>query len=287
VQKALGNVIGRDFPGKFEITREYRDPETGLRPDFAISFNKKAKPILIEVKILDEDYHFIEYLGTKIDDQNPDKILMSAHKPKTEHSEWKITLWSEFIDELEEMKDEFSKALVIYLRRTTMSEKIEAIRFNSPMGMLYLNRAIEKTINTNQGSDFSCHIYANRAGFGRDFSGYYYRLKNKANGKEIAWPYFGIYYAEDAGKEYLGICISLLKEQNWRSINKKSYKNVAKALKRKYGSYFKEYETEDVIWMNDNSYNNFLKENRDNQLTILKKFFFKANSIIFNGVCGK
>jgi hypothetical protein len=286
VQKALGKVIGRDFPDQFTITREFYDRESGLRPDFAISF-PQAKPFLIEVKILDKNYHFKEYANTPINHQKPDKILISAHKPKVTHPQWKIILWSDFINKLEEMDDDISKALAIYLRRVTMSEKIKAIRFNSPMGMLYLNRALKETITANQGSNYTCHLYPNRTGFGENCSGHYYTLKGNATGKDIAWPYFGIYYWEDAGDEYFWICISLLKERDWQSVDEKKYKSVAKALKKKYGKNFEDLEAEGIIWMDENGYNKFLKENKEHQQARLKKFFSDANSIIYKKVCGK
>ena len=121
------------------IRREYSCDEG--RPDLLIETVLGSR-VLIEVKLFDKNYHYDEFNRIP----NDRIILVSAHKPPP-LPRWTYISWKDMIEAAEELDHPFALALCKYFRRVTVTEDLEPISIGRPVGMLYLNRALERVID--------------------------------------------------------------------------------------------------------------------------------------------
>ena len=220
--------LGLLSPGPLEITGE-RTIE-GSRPDFLITGEQGF--FLVEVKLFERNYHYEEYNQLAIDGLKPNRIiLLTAHKPDRELGGWCVVRRSHLIEKLEETHQQINFALAKYFGRVTMTKSLEAISLGRPRGILNLNRALERTIEDYDSTDFRARIYTSgRDNFSDVSSGYYYELKHRTQPERCAWPLYCLVYTDDRE----GIELAL--RQDW---HRASYERMFGALRRFYGEQLK------------------------------------------------
>ena len=254
-----------------KIVREY--VTGGVRPDFLFTFDAGTS-VLLEVKLFDRNYHYDEYSRLRIEDTRPRMALLSAHKPYAPLSGWTVLQWEDIIDEMEHSRDDFMLALATYFREVTMTERLERIVLARPQGMLYLNRALKRTIASYRSQRATCAIYNGGKSFGEEYSGYDYTLTSMSNPDRQLYSWFGlVYYEKHQG-------ISLWVEKRWCDF----YDHVRQVLRKHYGPQLYEEQGWDGgcgIGMGAEQFEAFLAcHDLNTQLDALTALFTEFNGVI-------
>lgn len=256
--------------GPLEITRE-RTIE-GSRPDFLITGEEGF--FLVEVKLFDKNYHYDEYNRLAIDGVKPNRIiLLTARKPDHELGGWCVVRWGHFIEKLEETHQQINFALAKYFGRVTMTKSLEAISLGRPRGILHLNRALERTIENYDSTDFQARIYTGgRNNFSAESSGYYYELKHRTQPERCAWPLYCLVYTDDRE----GIELALRQDYH-----RPSYDRMFGALRQFYGERLKSEGPWCFVDMAPDVFERLIScGDKQEQLQILSGFLTEFNRVI-------
>ncbi len=196
-----------------DCQREYVIEDS--RIDFFIKTDRKM--IFIENKIWDGDYHFEKYdemIRKEHASTNGNEIfkrLISAHRLASHHEKtgsdhgFGIYYWDDFAKFLSGKLHAFNveqiplvKAYLEYLKEVVKVLEINEIHLDDGVikSLVYLNRLIEKIINTykGDGKDFVYAPYKNKnRSFGNEWSGHGYSIKSLSSNK-TAWVLFYFQY---------------------------------------------------------------------------------------------
>jgi hypothetical protein len=164
--------------------------------------------------------------------------------------------------------------LATYFREVTMTERIERIALSRPQGMLYLNRALKRTIASYQSERATCDLYNGGKSFGEEYSGYDYTLTSVSNPDRELYGWFGlVYYEGDEG-------ISLWVEKQWCNF----YDHVRQVLRKYYGNQLHEEQGSEGgcgIGMDSAQFEAFLSCTEINkQLDALTTLFAEFNGVV-------
>jgi hypothetical protein len=260
---------------------------TGVRPDLRIS-GATEKPIIVEFKLFDYNYHFDDYSELLKTDGHAHIFLITAHEVKEKLPPfWTVLYWKNIVDILDQSGDELILAITSYFRSVTLSEKLEAVRFENPRAMLYLNRLLKFTIaNWASNNNYKAEYKIRSDSFGEKWSGYHYELKNDQ--KIIAECYFGLFYGDDSKPEclYLGVLKQSLKDR-CNIVEEQLHKRFTKLFK------INKDDKEISVHMASNDYRQFIKctnemmatELLNTQKALLNNFFDEFNNELLNILC--
>ena len=257
-----------------EVTREFSIESA--RPDFVVNCGEEI--FLVEVKLFDRNYHYEEYCKLMVGEPRrpPTSIvLLTAHTPDRDLPGWHVVPWSELIERLERTEDEFNRAVTHYFRRATMSERLEPISLGRPRGILYLNRALKRVIESYGSDGFTARVYNGyKDSFSEVSSGYYYELKHRSEQDRSAWPCFCLIYTDESEGEREGIELGLRKDH-------KNYDRMYNALRQLYGKQLRNNEWGCYVDMASADFETLIScGDKDKQLQMLGRFFEEFNRTI-------
>ncbi|MDD5674111.1 MAG: hypothetical protein PHC61_08115 [Chitinivibrionales bacterium] len=272
----MANIFTEFFGIEFDqkthaINREYTIDNS--RPDIVIKskgIQKDDKPVIIEVKLFDQNYHRDEY--PKLLD-NSKCILLSAHKIKEKAEDWKaweIKDWSELIKKMEESdkrsKNVFVESLAKYFRKVTLVKEIKKIDFSTPQANLYIARLIEEIIKENKNVR-----WGNQRSYTEDYFGYQYFSPDNENKGNLYLASFLYCFSET----YHGMEICIWDRENQeltQSLRLKGYEVLCK----------KDEKNMFVVRMIESEFKDFKISEKEKQKELLKTYFSEVNDIVRN-----
>ncbi len=269
------------------------------RIDFFIKTDRKM--IFIENKTWDGNYHFEQYdkiIRKEYASKNNNGIikrLISAHrlaphyeKTGSDHG-FSIYYWDDFVKFLTSKLHEFNseqiplvEAYLEYLKEVIKMNEINEIRLDDGVikSLVYLNRLIEKIINTykGDGKDFVYTPYKNKnRSFGNEWSGHGYSIQNRSNNKS-AWVlfYFQYYNWDNTPNGKPSFLIDIQIDWNYELIDK-----MKELISQNNNSYKVIFDKEGLAFiMKDEDYELFKTLDKEGQEKHLKDFFINVNKTI-------
>lgn len=198
-----------DFSTKIEMVREYSKDD--VRPDFVI-FTGGQLSHLIEVKILDQNDHFENYISAfpMIGEGNRGFIMNYSRTEECRKfaDRYSIHTWEEFLEylglemrrrDLDQEIVKFYGLAYSYIKNVCMYWEVVHMEISNLESLEALNLTFRKVIKNSQDRLIKHNIeieeYRFEAGFG--FSGFYFKMGTPKLSYPI-YPWLGIFYDKQA-----------------------------------------------------------------------------------------
>lgn len=280
-------INNTEFESAFEFEREYLLPGN-LRVDLAIRSPLSKEVILLENKIWDRNYHFVDYSKAIGSSSNFKLVLLSAHQIESSDSNlaqrtgWTLRYWHDFEESLRSLTfkefDDVRAGFISYLRRVCMVLPVDRIQFDSAsLNSLYsFNNLIRRIVKDASHDNFVYALYPSPRSFSNGYSACYYSIAKRGE-IPFTYPAIGIDYQEDPS-----ICVWL--DRDWNKIAD----SVLIITPKKTDLFEIENEVDSVIFcMLPELFKKFNTAGKVEQAKVLQDFFRNTNMLIEKAIEGK